>query len=71
MDTELATRMALRDSRIQFQQEMKRALSCTRKVQKIALAKEWREKYSPYTYKELVACAKNKEAAKTIADWQL
>ena len=71
MDTELATRMALRDSRIQFQQEMKRALSCTRKAQKIALAKEWREKYSPYTYKELIACAKNKQVAGDIIHWKL
>jgi hypothetical protein len=71
MDTELATRMALRDSRIQFQQEMKRALSCTRKVQKIKLAAEWREKYSPYTYKELIACAKNKAVAVDIINWKI
>ena len=71
MDTELATRMALRDSRIRFQQEMRRALSCTKKKDKVALATEWREKYSPTHYKELIACAKNKEAARTILGWKL
>ena len=50
---------------------MKRALSCTRKVQKIKLAAEWREKYSPYTYKELIACAKNKAVAVDIINWKI
>jgi hypothetical protein len=71
MDTELATRMALRDSRIRLQQEMRRALSCTRKTQKIKLAAEWKEKYSPTHYLELIRCAKNKEAAAVIANWKI
>ena len=71
MDTELATRMALRDSRIQLQQEMRKALSCTRKLQKIKLAKEWEEKYNPVHYRELIRCAKNKEAAGVIANWKI
>ena len=71
MDTELATRMALRDSRIQLQQEMRRALSCTRKTQKIKLAAEWKEKYSPTHYKELIACAKNKSVAVDIINWNV
>ncbi|MEI8285904.1 MAG: hypothetical protein WCG15_01255, partial [Actinomycetes bacterium] len=71
MDTELATRMALRDSRVQLQQEMRRALSCTRKLQKIKLAKEWEEKYNPVHYRELIRCAKNKEVAAVIANWKI
>ena len=71
MDTELATRMALRDSRVQLQQEMRRALSCTRKLQKIKLAKEWEEKYNPVHYRELIACAKNKQVAADIANWKI
>ena len=71
MDTELATRMALRDSRIQLQLEMRRALSCTRKLQKIKLAKEWEEKYNPVHYRELIACAKNKQVAADIANWKI
>jgi hypothetical protein len=35
------------------------------------LVAEWEDKYSGMFYKELLACARNKEAAKTIADWQL
>ena len=71
MDTELATRMALRDSRIRLKEEMKRALSCTRKTQKIRLAKEWQENYNPVHYRELIACAKNKEVAAIIANWKI
>lgn len=71
MDTELATRMALRDSRIQLQLEMRRALSCIKKLEKIKLAREWEEKYNPIHYRELIRCAKNKQAAIVIADWKI
>ena len=70
MDTELATRMALRDSRIQLQQEMRRALSCIKKLEKIKLAREWEEKYNPIHYRELIKCAKNKQVAIAIANWK-
>jgi hypothetical protein len=50
---------------------MKRALSCTKKVDKIKLAKEWQEKYSPVHYRELIACAKNKQVAAIIANWKI
>jgi len=71
MDTGLATRIALRDSRIQLKEEMRRALSCTRKLQKIKLVKEWEEKYNPVHYRELIACAKNKQVAAVIANWKI
>jgi len=70
MDTRLATRMALRDSRIRFQQEMRRALSCIKKMDKIKLAREWEERYNPVHYRELIACAKNKQVAIAIANWK-
>jgi hypothetical protein len=35
------------------------------------LVAEWEDKYSAIFYKELMSCARNREAAKTIADWQL
>lgn len=70
MDTELATRMALRDSRIQLQLEMRRALSCIKKVEKIKLAREWEERYNPVHYRELIKCAKNKQVAIAIANWK-
>jgi hypothetical protein len=50
---------------------MRRALSCTRKSQKIKLAKEWQEKYNPVHYRELIACAKNKQVAAVIANWKI
>jgi hypothetical protein len=50
---------------------MFKALSCTNKKQKIALAAEWKEKYSPTHYKELIACAKNKRIAGDIIHWNL
>ena len=70
MTSELV-RMALRNSRIQLKEEMKRALSCTRKTQKIKLAKEWQENYNPVHYRELIRCAKNKQAAAIIANWKI
>ena len=70
-DVERGYRVALRDSRIQLQIEMRRALSCTRKLQKIKLAKEWQEKYNPVHYRELIRCAKNKEVAAVIANWKI
>jgi len=71
MDTKQDTRMALRESRIRFQQEMLKALSCTNKKQKIKLAAEWKEKYSPTHYAELIRCAKNKQVAVSILNWNL
>jgi hypothetical protein len=50
---------------------MVKALSCTNKKQKIKLAAEWKEKYSPTHYKELIACAKNKRIAGDIIHWNL
>jgi hypothetical protein len=49
---------------------MRRALSCIKKVEKIKLAREWEEKYSPVHYRELIKCAKNKQVAIAIANWK-
>jgi hypothetical protein len=62
--------MALRNSRIQLRQEMRRALSCIKKTDKIKLAAEWKEKYNPVHYRELIRCAKNKQVAIAIANWK-
>jgi len=71
MDTKQDTRMELRESRIRLQQEIRRALSCIRKTQKIKLAAEWKAKYSPTHVAELIRCAKNKKAAISILEWKL
>jgi hypothetical protein len=48
---------------------MQRALSCISPAAKRKLAREWEDKYSALFYKELMACAKNKQVSVEIADW--
>ena len=61
----------LRRTRLDFMEQMRRALSCRTKKQKIKLAKEWREKYSELMYKELISCAKDKTVCANIVNWEL
>ncbi len=61
----------LLETRLNLMTQMQRALACRTKKQKIALAKEWKEKYSENMYKELIACARNKEVCVRIANWEL
>ena len=71
MDTDKDTQTQLYESRLRLKREMQRALSCISPKAKRMLVAEWEDKYSGIFYKELLNCARNKEAAKTIADWQL
>ena len=71
MDTDKDTQTQLYESRLRLKREMQRALSCISPKAKRMLASEWEDKYSAIFYKELLSCAKNKEAARHIADWQL
>jgi hypothetical protein len=71
MDTSKDTQMALYVSRMKLKREMARALSCIKPAAKRALAAEWKSTYSDLFYKELIRCAKNKEVAATIAEWNL
>ena len=61
----------LHAERLIYKTEMLRALSCKTKKQKIALASEWREKYSPMTYDGLISLAKNHTARLKVAYWDL
>jgi len=63
--------MRLYNSRLRLKREMQRALSCISPGAKRYLAKEWKEKYSDIVYKELIRCAKNRDAAETISKWDL
>ena len=54
-----------------FKTEMMRALSCKTKKQKIALASEWKERFSPMTYASLIDLAKNHTARLKVAYWDL
>ena len=71
MDTDKDMQTQLYESRLRLKREMQRALSCISPKAKRMLVAEWEDKYSAIFYKELLSCARNKEAAKTIADWQL
>ena len=61
----------LHKERLIYKTEMMRALSCRTKKQKIALAAEWREKYTPMTYDGLISLAKNHTARLKVAYWDL
>lgn len=69
MDTDLQTQ--LYRSRMRLKREMQRALACISPASKRQLAARWKQEYSALFYKELINCAKNKQAAITIADWDL
>jgi len=66
----LDTSLELFKTRVDLSLQMRRALGCRTKKQKIKLAKEWSEKYSELMYKELIACAKDKRVCATIANWE-
>lgn len=61
----------LNAERLLYKAEMLKAIVCRTKRQKIALAGEWREKYSPMTYDMLIALAKNHTARLKVAYWDL
>ena len=62
----------LLETRRRFRREMRLALACKGdKRKKVALAKRWKKEYSAIGYEELVACARNKEACRGIAEWKL
>jgi hypothetical protein len=61
----------LSQERLIYKSEMLKAIVCRTKRQKIALAAEWREKYSPMTYDMLISLAKNHQARLKVAYWDL
>ena len=71
MDMSKDIEQQLYQTRKRLKLEMSRALSCISPASKRRLAAEWQSKYSELMYKELVACAKNKEACREIANWDL
>ena len=69
--TETSDIEKLSQERYLYKSEMLKAIVCRTKRQKIALAAEWREKYSPMTYDSLIALAKNHTARLKVAYWDL
>ena len=61
----------LTQERLMYKTEMMRALSCRTKKQKIALASEWKERFSEMTYTALIDLARNHTARLKVAYWDL
>ena len=61
----------LLESRRRLQGEVRAALACRTKAQKLALVAKWKEKYSPIYVQELLNVARNKKTAVDILDWDL
>ena len=61
----------LLEIRMRLKREMERAVNTIKPKDKIALAKEWSEKYTDDQYEELLRLARNKEARAKIAAWDL
>lgn len=61
----------LLEIRMRLKREMERAVQATKDKEKIALAKDWREKYTDSQYEELLRLARHKEARYKIANWDM
>ena len=61
----------LLEIRMRLKREMERAVQAVKPKDKIALAKEWEEKYTDEQYDELLRLARHKEARAKIAAWDL
>ena len=61
----------LLEIRMRLKREMERAVQAVKPKDKIALAKEWEEKYTDSQYEELLRPARHKEARYKIANWDL
>ena len=61
----------LYQERLIYKTEMLKAISCKTKKQKIKLAAQWKDKYSPMTYVGLIQLARNHDARLKVAYWDL
>ena len=71
MDMNEDMKLALYQTRKRLKVEMQRALSCISPAAKRKIAQRWQTEYSELFYRELIACAKNKEGMREIANWDL
>jgi hypothetical protein len=70
-DKEDAEHEKLMEIRARLKREMERAVQATKDKEKIALAKDWKDKYTDSQYEELLRLARHKEARYKIANWDL
>ena len=71
MDMNEDTKLELYRTRKRLKVEMQKALSCISAASKRKIAQRWKTEYSELFYRELIACAKNKEGMREIANWDL
>ena len=65
------TQTQLYESRLRLKREMQRALSCISPKAKRLLVAEWEDKYSAIFYRELINCARSRDASEAIANWNV
>jgi len=56
------------EERLIYKTEMMKAIACRKKKDKIALAAEWKAKYSEMTYNALIMLARN-HSASSLRPW--
>jgi hypothetical protein len=61
----------LYESRVRLRAEMRAALSCRTKKQKLDLVQRWKSEYSPTSVEEMLRIARNKSTAGEIANWDI
>lgn len=61
----------IHQERLLYKTEMMRAIACRKKKDKIALAAEWKAKYSEMTYNALIQLARNHSARLKVAYWDI
>ena len=60
----------LRDSRVRYRDEMRRAVDCSTAEQKRWLVADWKRKYSELMVRELVSLAKVAEVRNRVTQWE-
>ena len=61
----------LYESRVKLRDEVRAALACRTKKQKLDLVKRWKSEYSPTSVDTMLRIARNKSTAGKIANWDI
>ena len=61
----------LYESRVKLRDEVRSALACRTKKQKLDLVQRWKSEYSPTSVAEMLRIARNKSTAGEIANWDI
>jgi len=61
----------LYESRVKLRDEVRAALACRTKKQKLDLVQRWKSEYSPTSVDTMLRIARNKSTAGEIANWDI